>query len=162
MDKEKMQAKSKEVFATLCRALDQEEWHYEKNEEELTVECGAKGDDFPIELKIKVDSTRYLVLVASSLAFTIPEEKRFDLAVASTYVNERLVNGSFDMNLGSGSMHFRMANSFIGCDISEDVFLYMIYTTCNTVDQYNDRFFLLCKNMITLEQFLEKANENED
>ena len=36
---------AKEVYATLCAALDRREWHYEKDEENLVVHFGVSSDD---------------------------------------------------------------------------------------------------------------------
>ncbi len=61
----------KAAFATLCQALDNHEWHYKKEEDKLSIECGAQGDDLPMEITVKVDADRMLVLLISHMPFVI-------------------------------------------------------------------------------------------
>lgn len=152
-------AQAKGVFETLCRALDKEEWTYKKDEEKLAVVAGAKGEDLPIDLVFRVDAQRSVVSLFSLMPFTVPEDNRLDMAIAVTVLNDIFANGSFDYDLTKGKLIFRMTNSFLDSILGEEVFLYMLYTTCKMVDKYNDRLFMLAKKVITLEQFLDKLRE---
>jgi len=145
---------AKSVFATLCQTLDHEEWKFKKNEEKLSVECGARGEDLPIDISINVDADRMLVLLISHIPFVIQEDKRLDVAIAVSAINNMLVDGCFDYDVTSGHMFFRMTNSFIESKLSEDVFTYMLYCSCKTIDEYNDKFLMLGKGMLSIEQFL--------
>ncbi len=145
---------AKATFKMLCQALDNNEWHYEKNEEELEIECGAQGEDLPMNLTVKVDAERMIVLLLSHLPFVIQEDKRLDIAIAVSAINNLLVDGCFDYNVASGHMFFRMTNSFLESTISEDVFSYLLYCSCKTIDEYNDKFLMLAKGMLSIEQFL--------
>ena len=150
---------AKDTFATLCRALDAEDWKYKKDEENLCIECGARGEDLPIEFKVSIDADRMLVILLSNMSFSIREDKRLDVAIAISAINNVLVNGFFDYNLVTGNIIFRMTNSFIESKLGEEVFKYMVYTSCATIDEYNDKFLMLSKGMLSLEQFLESLND---
>ena len=156
MDEKKNLAQGQAVFATLCSALDKAEWKYEKNEEKLHIKCGVKGDDFDIDIIISVDAERRLTMLYSHLPFVVGDDKRLDLAIAVSAVNNILAHGCFDYDISDGHMFFRMANTYNGCTPSEAVFTYMLFASCQTIDEYNDKFFMLAKGMITIEQFLEK------
>ena len=145
---------AKATFATLCQALDNHEWRYKKDEDKLSIECGAQGDDLPMEITVKVDSDRMLVLLISHMPFVIQEDKRLDVAIAVSAINNALVDGCFDYDVASGHMFFRMTNSFVESKISEEVFAYMLFCSCKTVDEYNDKFLMLAKGLISIEQFL--------
>lgn len=153
-DAEKL-TKAKATYATLCSALDKDDWHYEKDEEKLTIECSARGEDLPIDLVVQVDAGRQLVSLLSPMSFEIKEDNRLDVAVAISYINNMLIHGCFDYNINTGKIHFRMPNSFVDSTLGEEVFLYMLYCACKTVDEYNDKFLMLSKGMLSLEQFLE-------
>lgn len=153
MDEKKL-VQAKAVFDTLCRSLDNRKWNYKKNEEELTVECGVQSEDLPIEISIKIDVDRRLAMLISHIPLVVKEDKRLDAAIAVSAVNNMLVDGSFDYNIASGHMFFRMTNSFIESTISEEVFFYMIFCSCQTIDEYNDKFLMLAKGMVSVEQFL--------
>lgn len=143
-----------DTFATLCQALDNNDWKYKKDEEKLIVECGAQGDDLPMEITIHVDAERQIVLLFSKLPFAIQEDKRLDVAIAVSAVNNALADGSFDYDVTNGRMYFRMTNSFMDSVLSEEVFAYMLYCSCKTIDDYNDKFLMLAKGMLDMEKFL--------
>lgn len=154
MAEEKDLQRAKTVYEALCGNLDGHKWRYKKNEDELSIECGAQGDDLPMELTIQVDADRQLILLLSHLPFVISEDKRLDLAVAVSVANSRIVDGCFDYDVRTGHMFFRMTNSFIESEIGDDAFSYMMYCSCRTIDDFNDKFLMLAKNMMSLEQFI--------
>lgn len=143
-----------DTFATLCQALDNNDWKYKKDEEELVIECGAQGDDLPMDINIHVDAERNVVLLLSRLPFVIQEDKRLDVAIAVSAVNNVLADGCFDYDVTNGRMYFRMTNSFIESKLSQEVFAYMLYCSCQTIDEYNDKFLMLAKGMLDMEKFL--------
>lgn len=148
------------TFKALCRALEKNDWHYEKDEEKLSIECGARGDDLPMELTVRVDVDRMLVMLLSRIPFVIKEDKRLDVAIAVSAINNRLVDGSFDYDVSSGHIFFRMTNSFIESILNEEVFAYMLYCSCQTIDEYNDKFLMLSKGMLSVEQFLSSLSND--
>ena len=149
------------TFGILCRALDNNEWRYTKNMEKLTIECGAQGEDLPMEITIKVDADRQIVMFLSRMPFAIQEDKRLDVAVAVSAINNAIVDGCFDYDIVSGNMFFRMTNSFMDSIISGEVFSYMLFCACKTIDDYNDKFFMLSKGMMSLEQFISTLEKEQ-
>lgn len=154
MSEEKTILAARETFMTLCKTLEDHDWHYEKEEQSLSIECGAQGDDLPMKISIKVDADRSLVILLSHMPFVIQEDKRLDAAIAVSAINNCLVDGCFDYDIASGHMFYRMTNSFLESKISEEVFSYMLFCSCHTIDEYNDKFLMLAKGMISIEQFL--------
>ncbi len=154
MAEQKNIEQARAAFATLCQALDQKGWRYKKDEENMTIESGARGDDLHIDLTIKVDAERMLVLLFSHLPFVVQEDKRLDVAVGISAINNRLVDGCFDYNLVKGHIFFRMTNSILESKLSEEVFTYLLFCSCQTIDDYNEKLMMLARGMISLEQFL--------
>ena len=147
-------ASAKKTFATLCSMLDNNEWKYEKDEENLCIDCGAQGEDLPMPINIRIDTERQLILLLSHIPFSVNEDKRMETAIAVSIVNNRLVDGNFDYDITEGDLYFRMTNSFIDSEISEEAFKYMLYCSCMTIDEYNDKFLMLSKGLLPLESFL--------
>ena len=143
-----------DVYGTFCRVLDKHNWNYQKNEEKLSIDFGARGDDLLMDFKVRVDAQRELVMLVSHMPFVVAEDKRLELAVAISAINNLLVDGCFDYDLMSGNIFFRMTCSYIGSSLSRDVFDYMLFCACDTIDNYNDKLLLIAKGMTTLEQFL--------
>ncbi len=148
-------ARAKQEYDTLCKSLDEREWNYEKHEEDMVVTCGVSGDDIPMRLIIRIIPERQLAQVLSPLPFDIPEDKRVDVAMATTMINDKLANGSFDFDLSTGRTVFRLTNAFMGSTLSTEVYNYMIGVTATTVDEYNDKIMMLCKGMLDLSAFTE-------
>ena len=147
-------AQAKKVYRGLCHALDKENWKYTKDEENLRVETGARGNDFPMDLYLKVDAERQILVLFSPLPVAVPEDKRIDVAVAVSMVNNQLVDGCFDYNILSGEFFFRMVHGFIDMELGTEFYKYMLYCSCQTIDAYSSKFYMLSKGMLTIEQFL--------
>lgn len=155
MSEEKELKQAQAVYKALCDMLDEREWHYQKNVEELSIECGAQGDDLPIELTIEVDKERQLVTLLSQMPFAVPENRRIALAVAVSQANNGMVDGSFDYDCLSGRIIFRMTSSYRESLIGKQMCAYMLMCACYTIDEYNDKFLVVAKNEMTTEEILD-------
>ncbi len=152
-------ANGKNVYNTLCAALDERNWKYEKHEEDLVVRFGVNGEDIPVGFAINVNDERDLIICFSRLPFSFPEDKRIDGCVAVSSVNYTMVSGSFDYDISDGSVTFRLINSYKGCTVDQELFTFIVDLTCTMVDKYNDKFFMLSKGMISIEDFLKSKAE---
>ena len=141
-------------YVTLCSMLDDNNWHYEKDEAKLKINCSAQGDDLPMDIIIRIDPDRQLVILMSHLPFVVSEDKRVDVAIATSVINYKVVDGSFDFDMEDGHMFFRMTSSYVGSELSKEVFFYMLMCSCQTIDDYNDKLLMLAKNMLSLEDFI--------
>ncbi len=157
-DKKEAAAK---VFDILCASLDHNDWHYKKYDDEdgLRITCTARGDDLPIDLEIRVDEERRMVMLLSRLPFKMAEDKLLDGAIAVSAANYKLANGCFDYDIKSGFLAFRMTCSYVENTLSEELFQYMLLCSASTVDEFNDKFFMLSKGMLSIEAFLTSINE---
>lgn len=90
------------------------------------------------------------------MPFVVSDDKRIDVAVAVSAVNNLLVDGCFDYDIKSGHMFFRLTNSYIDSTLGEDVFQYMLSCACVMVDRYSDKFLALDKGAITIADFITK------
>lgn len=145
----------KKVFDSLCNALDNRGWKYRTDEEQLQVFLNAVGEDLQINFLFKVNLKKQILSVYSRLPFAIDEDRREEVALALSYVNYILADGSFDFNILTGNVLFRMTASFKETSLSEKLLDYLVVTTCGTVDDYNDKILDLNNKKITLAQFIE-------
>ncbi len=147
-------ALAKQVYQTLCNAIERREWTYEKEEAELDVIFGVNGDDIPMKFLLAVDADRQLIRLLSPIPFKISEAKRMDGAIAVCAASFGLADGSFDYDLADGSIVFRMTASFRESIIGEGLLQYMISVSCSTVDKYNDKFLALDKGILSIADFI--------
>lgn len=151
--------KAVEVYETLCSMLDNINWKYDKIEEKLMIKSGVKGEDLPIDFIVVVKPRNQVVQFISSMPFNMPEDKRVEGAIAVCTANYGIVDGCFDYDLSDGQILFRLTSSYRDSLLSEALFEYMVMVSASTIDKYNDRFFMLAKGMISLEQFIEMDGE---
>ena len=150
---------AQDVFASICRMFDGLGWRYERHDSDLAVKCTVNGDDLPMDIVLIVHAERQLVTLLSPMPFPVPEERRRDMALAVTVANYGTVDGSFDFDLSTGEIRFRMTTSYIESSLSEAVFMYMTTCAAQVIDVYNDRFFMLSKGMLSVERFIEMEKE---
>ena len=149
---------AKKVFDSLVKMLDERDWNYEKHEDELLIRSGIKGEDLPIEFLMVIKPKHQLVQFLSKLPFSFPDDKRVDGAIAICVANYGLIDGSFDYDINDGEIIFRLNSSYRESVLGPDLFEYMIMVSASTIDNYNDKFFMLAKGMMTIQQFLEQEN----
>lgn len=162
MDDEKVLKQAKTVYETICSMLDKNEWKYKRHDEDLVIQCGATGEDLPMDIIIVVNARAQVVSLISPMPFRIAQDKRVDGALAVCAANYGLVNGTFDYNLADGDIRFRMVSSFRESILSEELFLYMIMVSAKTIDDYNDKFLMISKGMWTIQQFIEWENSRKN
>lgn len=153
MDEKKL-AHAREAYATICRALDDRDWTYTKEEEKLFVHFGVNGEDDPIHFVILVDADRQLIRVLSRLPFQMSEAKRIDGAIAVCAASDSLPDGYFDYDLSKGTIIFRLVTSIEECTVGVGLIQYLIDCTCVVVDNYNDQFHAIEKGELSITDFL--------
>lgn len=155
MSEEKKMKQAQTVYATLCEMLDEHDWHYKKDEERLSISCGAQGDDLPIEIRIDVDAERSLVTLLSQMPFAVAEDRRTALAIAVSQANNGLVDGNFDYDYINGRIIFRLTSSYLDSLIGKNMLNYMLMCSCVTIDEYNDKFLMVAKSAMSNEEILD-------
>ena len=146
--------KARLVYNNLINMLNTRNWKYERHDDDLVIRSGIKGEDLPIEFIVYVKPKNQVVQFISTLPFNIPEDKRVEAAIAVCVANYGLVDGSFDYDVNDGEIRYRLTSSYRDSYLGADLFEYMIMCAASTVDDYNDRFFMLSKGLISIEDFM--------
>lgn len=155
IDEKKMEA-AQQVYRTLCAALDNRQWTYGKEEEELLVRFSVNGEDLPMRFIIVVDAERQQVRLLVAMPFAMSEDKRVEGAIAVCAVSGHLADGSFDYDIAEGRILYRQVASYAGSQVGEGLFQYLISCACQTVDEYNEQFLALDKGLISIADFIDK------
>lgn len=157
VDEKKMEL-AKQVYKTLCDAIERREWHFGKDEDKLLVHFGVNGNDIPMRFILVVDTERQLIRLMSPMPYKMSEAKRMEGAIATCAASFGMADGSFDYDLSDGEIVFRMTASFRESLIGEGLFQYMISYSCAMVDKYNDQFLAIDKGLMSIADFI--ANES--
>ncbi len=161
MSEEKNMKAAQNVYETICQMFDDMDFKYERHDEDLVISCTVRGDDFPMEILFLVYADREIVQLLSPMPYHINEDKRVDAAIAVAVANYGLINGAFDYDMSDGEIRFRATQAFMDSILGKEVFRYMLAAASNSIDKYNDRFFMLNKGMMTVEQFIEMENSKD-
>ena len=151
---------AQELYEGIISMFDEQGYRYTREDENLLVRCTLKGEDIPMDFIFVVRADKKVIQVYSPLPFTISEDKRSDIALALTYINDHLVNGSFDMDLSEGRICFRQTTCYIDSILGKGLFEYMLMVSAHTTDDYNDKILMIEKGMLTVEQFIESEEKN--
>lgn len=143
------------VYKALCNMFEVRELAYEADEENLTVYSGAKGDDLPVAIRMRVDIERMLIIVHSQLPFEVPENRRLEMAIAVSRANYGLPDGNFDYDFTSGSLLFRMTSCYRDCLIGQELFEYMFIVSFGIIDQYNDLFEKVATTDMSVDEIMQ-------
>ncbi len=153
MTDDKKTANAVTVYNALCKMLDENEVNYEKHGDDLVVSFVMSGEDLPMQFIIKVDAERELIRMLSPIPVVFGEDKRVEGALAVCRVNYLLADGNFDYDYKSGKVNFRLTSSYTDSLISGELLGYMVAVTGYTVEKYNDKFFMLSRGQIPIEDF---------
>lgn len=141
-------------FKELCAMLDENEWKYEKDEDNLKIFAKARGEDLPINITIKFNTDMEIVALYSFMPYMIPKDKRDSIAIAVSRVNNAMVDGSFDFDYVGGNLLFRMTASYKGTLLNKDMYAYMLFVSCKTIDDYNDKFLAITKQDMSVDELV--------
>lgn len=157
MDKKQRAQQIYDLFKT---NLTEHNIRFDPHDDDLVISMTVNGDDLPQPTLILVQEDREVVQLISPLPTKMPEDKRIDGAVAVSVANYGLVNGSFDFDISDGEIRYRVTQSFANAVLNKEIVEYLLAVIFSTTDKYNDKFFMLAKGMLSLEDFL-KAEENK-
>ncbi len=142
------------VYDNLCSYMDENGLTYKKNDENTEILFGMNGDDIPMTFTVKVDEDKEIIKVCSLLPVVFMEDKRVDGALVTCCANYKLSKGGFQYDLNDGTVMFLMTNAYMGSLLSKSIFEYIIGFAVSVVDNYNDKFFLVAKGKMSVEEFL--------
>ena len=148
------------VYNDLCTHLTACGWKYTRHDDDKVITLNMRGDDLPIEMILFVKEKQQVVSLISLIPSKVPEDKRIDAAVAVNVANYGMVFGSFDYDVSDGEIRWRATLPYRDAAITKDQVNYLVVVSAGTIDKYNDKFLMLNKGMMTLEQFI--ASENDE
>ena len=88
------------------------------------------------------------------MPFDISEDRRASVAVAVALANHGLIDGSFDYDFLTGNLLFRLTSSFVESIVDRELLEYMLYVSCNTIDEYNDKFLAVSETDMSFDEIV--------
>ena len=143
-----------QAYHTVCAVLDERQWQYDRNDDELVVRFGVRTKDLPVHYVVIVDEDRQMLRLASPMGFKMNPTKRTEGAIITTAATRRLLDGDFDYDIQTGAIAFRLTSSFRGCVVGKGLVDYFIDWTDAAVDHFNDKFAAVNDGTMTVAEFL--------
>lgn len=140
------------VYESICSVLDEMSINYEKIEKDLVVLFGHHGDDMNHKLLVAVNARQEAIQLMETLPFDINPERGTDIAVATCYVNNKILSGKFTYDMDE-TLNFEVTQIYSGSLIGEETIKRMILALVFTVEEYDDKFFALNKGYIKTDAF---------
>jgi len=154
MSEEKKQQAADDMYEKLCSVFKANDWHGNKNENERTIEFSFQEDELLVLISGKIDADKEYITFISPIPFVVEEEKKLEVAVAVTEVNSHLLRGNFYFNIDKGLLYFHLSSCYAGSNISEEAIKYLILCVEKTVSDFNRKFLLLSKGLITVDDIM--------
>jgi hypothetical protein len=107
---------------------------------DFTIKFTVCGKDIPMEVVISVDPFRQLIRILSPMPYGIAEKHSYECALAICNANFGLADGCFEYNARNGIVDYRTEVSYVESDVNEEMLGYMIESSCEIIDKYNDKF----------------------
>jgi hypothetical protein len=142
------EVRAKKAYETFCAYFDGRNLKYDKEESQdgsYKINISGKGDDLTMKFLIVVNPKYDLISILSQMPFNVEEDKLVEGAIATAIITDNLREGSFDFNIDSGAIFFRITSSYMGMDVSKDLCAHLFEISTYTVDRYNDKLFMLAK-----------------
>lgn len=146
------------VYNDLRTHLDSIGLKYTRHDDDKVISLGMNGDDLPMDMILAVREKQEVIQLISPIRPKAPEDKRIDAAVAVNVANYGIVFGSFDYDVSDGEIRWRATLPYRDAAITKDQVHYLVMVSAATIDKYNDKFLMLNKGMMTLQQFIESEN----
>ncbi|MBQ2252626.1 MAG: hypothetical protein II328_01445 [Clostridia bacterium] len=161
MEEQRLLQHATNTYEAMCRALTASEMKFERHDEDLTITFGMSGEDLPMDFVMMVNHKAQVVRLYSRLPMEVAEDKRVEIALATVFVNSKILNGAFDFDISTGRLSFNILTAFHNTTLADKVFVYMLGVAAGTIDRFNDRFLMLAKGMIDFQKFVELYEADE-
>ena len=146
--------KSKEIFDGFCEYLKSNDCRFNKDDENLVAFFIIKSDNIEIKFIVKAEVNRETLRIMAMLPVNFGSGKRIDGAMVTTIATSGMANGSFDYDISSGNVMFKIAESYMGSKISPAVYDYMVDCAMMTIAEYYGKFLAVSEGKMTVPEFM--------
>lgn len=145
------------VYKSVCEALDEHDFEYQKFEEDLVLTFAYDICGESMVFILQAQAELKLVRILSMMKQTFPEERRIEGALAVNYVNYSMNDGSFDLSVDDGEVYFKLTTSIRESLISPELVLYMIDYSRHACEMFCGNLAKLAKGEISLNEFVDEV-----
>lgn len=150
---------AEETFDTLCGTLDEMNWNCDIDREKLQIATRIKSDGLPFNLRMVMDVEREFMLLYATFDFNIPVDKIAECALCLCMINDNLVDGTFDLNVTSGRLRFRMSLSFRDGLVSAESCGGFLALAVHIINEYSEKLQMAAAGQLSAAEMLRYTND---
>lgn len=152
-----------DVYNLFQKYLKKRGMQFAESEEdgEYGILLAWEGEDLSIPTKYIIEDDPKCIFAISPLPFSFSEDRRIEGAIATSIINYESRDGSFDYNIKTGNVCFRLCTCWEGCIVGEGLFKYLIDYVPGRVDEFNDKLLMVSTGIMSIEQFYQFVQSKE-
>lgn len=150
-----MENQTLQVYNSLCEAMRDMEFAFDKKEEELIILSGVQGEDLPMPFMIRVSDDKQLVSFVSVVPVEVNERAKKTVIVALNEINMYLLDGCFAYDEAQAHIMFRSALTYRDALIGKGALKKMIMLSLSAVEAYNDKIQKIVTKEMTIQEAIE-------
>lgn len=150
-----MENQTLQVYNSLCEAMRDMEFSFDKKEEELLILSGAQGEDLPMPFMIRVSGERQIVSFVSVIPVEVGEKIKKNVIIALNEINMYLLDGCFAYDTNASHIIFRSALTYKDALIGKGALKQMIMLSLSAVESYNDKLQKIVEHEMSVKEIIE-------
>ena len=127
---------AKENYQLICKALDEVELKYDKDDEKLRVRFILEDNGNRFVPEFHISPSQQLIVLNIYPEFKIEEENMLPVAISVCQINYGLFDGYFDLNVAEGDIAYKMTTNFWESLLSTEVIKQMLVVGFNTAKDW--------------------------
>lgn len=129
-----------------------------RHDDNLLIIASPKNVEPKMDFIIRIDSEEKVIFVTTKLPFVMNHDKLLEGSIAINIINIELIDGSFDYDVYSGIIHFRIAYFWGGIGISDEVFSHLMGCCFFAIDGYSDKLQLISNGLLEVADLQKRLN----
>lgn len=150
-----MENQTLQVYNSLCEAMHDMEFSFDKKEEELIILSGAQGEDLPMPFMVRVSDEKQIVSFVSVIPIEVGEKMKKNVIIALNEINMYLLDGCFAYDTSQAHILFRSALTYKDALIGKGALKQMIMLSLSAVEAYNDKLQKIVEHEMSVQELIE-------
>ena len=141
------------VYDTMIRALKGIDWKFQELGDHV-IRYTYTGKDFPMDFLVMIRDKADMVLFRTVMPCRIPDDKMTEALLATHMANNKFRMGEFVLDFERKQVSFALNPLYEDATPREEWFIYLMQLAHMVADEYNDKFMMLAKGMISLQDII--------
>ena len=149
----------KKIIDVVIEWLTEDEWKFDNPNENLVI-AGVKGENGNFRMFFSSDEDPHLFRLVLIPGFSIPENKRLEIAEFVTRANYGIQVGKFELDFDDGEVRYSAGLDLGGdCELTTGMVRAIMGRCASTLDRYTPGFMRILYAGLTPKEAIEEIEE---